>query len=234
MDSEEERGMSSRLYNNLVKIAFISALGNWLGDTILYPIDTISTRLKASKYVNHNPITFTISTIKNDGFKLFRGVQLTFPAAFIPTFCYVTVYDYGMKKIEHILHKYTDNKATKLFFPFFVSSFAEFLCLFPYLPVDTVRTRVQVQLKLCRWTILTTNINRFLGDSNKFNRNKVSLDSINPPKFILYVKPFTPLFNFRVSNLSDTWLALLMYGCSSTLYFRQQLLLLFLTPCKFL
>ena len=138
------------LYYKLVKIAFISALGNWIGDTILYPVDTISTRLKASKYVNHNPITFTISSIKNDRFKLFKGVQLSFPAAFIPTFCYVTIYDYGMKVIENILHKYTDNKAAKLFFPFFVSSFAEFLCLFPYLPVDTVRTRVQVLLTLFR------------------------------------------------------------------------------------
>ena len=127
-----------------MKIALISALGNWIGDTILYPVDTISTRLKASKYVNHNPIQFIISSIKNDGLKLFKGVQLSFPAAFIPTFCYVAVYDYGMKVVENILHKYTDSKTAKLYFPFFVSSVAEFFCLFPYLPVDTVRTRIQV------------------------------------------------------------------------------------------
>lgn len=84
----------------VVTIALISALGNWFGDTVLYPVDTISTRLKASKYVNHNPITFTITTIRNDKFKLFRGVQLTFPAAFIPTFIYVAIYDRGMKYVE--------------------------------------------------------------------------------------------------------------------------------------
>lgn len=88
---------------NKVKIALISALGNWIGDTILYPVDTISTRLKASKYVNHNPISFTISAIKNDRLKLFKGVQLSFPAAFIPTFCYVAIYDYGMKLVGHVI-----------------------------------------------------------------------------------------------------------------------------------
>lgn len=30
-----------------VKVALISALGNWAGDAFLYPLETISTRLKA-------------------------------------------------------------------------------------------------------------------------------------------------------------------------------------------
>jgi hypothetical protein len=81
----------------------ISALGSWLGDAFLYPLETISTRLKANKYVNHNPITFAWATIKNDKFKLFRGVQLSFPAAFIPTFVYVAAYDWGMKTVAEII-----------------------------------------------------------------------------------------------------------------------------------
>ena len=129
-----------------VKIALISALGNWIGDTILYPIDAISTRLKASKFVNHNPITFAITTIKNDKLKLFKGVQLSFPAAFIPTFCYVSVYDWGMKTVSNVIEKYKYHESTKLIFPFFVSSIAEIICLVFYLPVDTVRTRVQVKI----------------------------------------------------------------------------------------
>jgi hypothetical protein len=46
-----------------VKIALISALGNWIGDTILFPLDTISTRLKASKYTNQSPLNFAVSEI---------------------------------------------------------------------------------------------------------------------------------------------------------------------------
>lgn len=137
------------LYNS-VQIAFISACGNWLGDTLLYPVDTISTRLKASKYVSHNPITFALTSIKNDGLKLFRGVQLTFPAAFIPTFLYVAVYDQGYKKISKLVDEHFEDKRWKLIFPFFVSSFAEFICLIPYLPVDTVRTRIQVRIARTR------------------------------------------------------------------------------------
>ena len=133
------------MYNEVI-IGLISACGNWIGDTILFPIDTISTRLKASKYVNHNPVTFVITSIKNQRMKLFKGVQLSFPAAFIPTFIYVTVYDQGFKRISQFVDQHFENKKWKLVFPFFVSSFAEFLCLLPYLPVDTVRTRVQVPI----------------------------------------------------------------------------------------
>lgn len=72
----------------------------------MYPLETISTRLKASKFVHHNPITFAIATIKNDRLKLFRGVQLSFPAGFIPTFVYVSVYDWGMKTMSRVVDKY--------------------------------------------------------------------------------------------------------------------------------
>jgi len=58
----------------------------------------------------------------------------------------VTVYDWGMKTIAHIIEKYNYHKSTKLIFPFFVSSIAEGICLLLYLPIDTVRTRVQVNI----------------------------------------------------------------------------------------
>lgn len=76
--------------------------------------------------------------------KLFRGVQLTFHAAFIPSLLYLSVYDYGMKKVSYYVHKYTNHDSIKLVFPFFVSSIAQLTTLFLYLPVDTVRTRIQV------------------------------------------------------------------------------------------
>jgi hypothetical protein len=50
--------------SKIVKTALISACGHWLGDSILYPLDTISTRLKASKHENHNPFIFSYHTIK--------------------------------------------------------------------------------------------------------------------------------------------------------------------------
>jgi hypothetical protein len=50
---------------NKVKVAFFSAIANWIGDLILYPLDTVSTRLKANKYANYNPFTYLYSSIKN-------------------------------------------------------------------------------------------------------------------------------------------------------------------------
>jgi hypothetical protein len=129
---------------NKVKIAFVSSIGNWLGDTILFPLDTISTRLKASKYANHHPIYFAISTIQSEKLKLFKGVQLTFPATFIPSLLYLTVYDECMNLVSAYIHKHTHHESLKLIFPFFVSSLSQILTLVPYLPVDTVRTRIQV------------------------------------------------------------------------------------------
>lgn len=127
-----------------MKIAFVSSLGNWLGDTIMFPIDTISTRLKASKHANHHPVNFALSAIQADKLKLFKGVQLTFPATFIPSLLYLTVYDECMNLVADYVHKYSNKESLRLIFPFFVSSFAQVLTLIPYLPVDTVRTRIQV------------------------------------------------------------------------------------------
>jgi hypothetical protein len=45
-------------YYDKDKVASISAFGNWLGDAILYPIDTISTRLKSSKKQTVSTINF--------------------------------------------------------------------------------------------------------------------------------------------------------------------------------
>lgn len=53
-----------------------------------------------------------------------------------------------MNKMSRIVDKYTDRKEVKLIFPFFISTFAEFVCLWPYLPADTVRTRIQVPFDL--------------------------------------------------------------------------------------
>jgi hypothetical protein len=111
----------NQIYNK-DKVASISALGNWVGDAILYPLDTISTRLKSTKKQTLSTIKYVKDTILTDKFKLFRGVQLTFPSSFLPTFAYVFFYDYGMKKVSQQLSKHHYKDSTKLFFTFFVSA----------------------------------------------------------------------------------------------------------------
>jgi len=79
------------------KIAFITGFGNWIGDIILYPLDTISTRLKGNKHIYHNPFTFIKNTVKKDGLNLYRGFSLTFAASFVPTAIYIYAYEKGMR-----------------------------------------------------------------------------------------------------------------------------------------
>lgn len=76
-----------------MKISFFTSLASWAADLFLYPLETISTRLKANKYIYHNPIYYAIKCIQTDGLKLYRGVQLSFPAAFVPCFIYFCIYE---------------------------------------------------------------------------------------------------------------------------------------------
>jgi hypothetical protein len=81
-----------------VFVATLSALGNWAGDMILYPLDTISTRLKANKYISHDIIPFIRNSVQQDGMQLYRGIlRLSFPSTFIPIGMYVFAY-------EHLIH----------------------------------------------------------------------------------------------------------------------------------
>lgn len=89
-----------------MKVSFFTALASWTGDLLLYPLGTISTRLKANKYIYHNPIYYAIKSVKNDGFKLYKGIQLSLPGSFVPAFLYFYIYEWGMRKVQYLIEKY--------------------------------------------------------------------------------------------------------------------------------
>lgn len=91
-------------------MAFLSALANWTGDLLLYPLDVVSTRLKANKFAQYNPFTYLYNSIKNEGRSLYRGIALSFPATFIPSVIYITIYDSLMNKMSKLVDKYSDKK----------------------------------------------------------------------------------------------------------------------------
>jgi hypothetical protein len=110
--------------------ALASGFFSWLGDLILYPIDTISTRLKGSRTnIKTGTTRFIVDTIKREGKSLYRGVSLTFPHSFAPTIVYVYIYENVMRASSHIVDRLTDHKEIKLIFPFFASSIAEMAAL---------------------------------------------------------------------------------------------------------
>lgn len=73
--------------------SFASGFFSWLGDLILYPIDTISTRLKGSRTPPKlGTIRFIWESLRREGRGLYRGVSLTLPHSFVPTILYVYIY----------------------------------------------------------------------------------------------------------------------------------------------
>lgn len=112
---------------------------------LLYPIDTVSTRLKGSKQkLNVSTTRYLWETMKREKLGLYRGFVLTVPHSFLPTALYVYIYENLMHKTSEFVDKYTSHKSLKLVFPFFISAFAEIFALVLELPFDTVRTRIQV------------------------------------------------------------------------------------------
>jgi hypothetical protein len=113
------------LYLNKAITSFASGFFSWLGDLILYPIDTISTRLKGSRTnIKTGTMRFIMDSIKRERMGLYRGVSLTFPHSFVPTILYVYIYENLMRVSSQIVDRLTDHKAMKLIFPFFASSIA--------------------------------------------------------------------------------------------------------------
>ena len=122
-----------------------SALFSWLADVLLYPIDTVSTRLKGSKTKPLvSTFTFIRESIRKERFKLYKGVGLTFPHSFMPTAIYIYIYEHLLHYSYDLVDKWTRFKEIKFIFPFFMSAIAEISAMIFELPFDTVRTRIQV------------------------------------------------------------------------------------------
>lgn len=88
-----------------------SGLFSWIADLLLYPVDTVATRLKGNK---NKPLvstmTFLKESIKKDGRGLYRGVVLTFPHSFVPTVLYVYIYEKMLNYTNKMVDKYTSHK----------------------------------------------------------------------------------------------------------------------------
>ncbi|EAR83138.1 carrier protein (macronuclear) [Tetrahymena thermophila SB210] len=133
---------------NPLKLAACSSLGYWIADMIMYPLDTISTKIKAHTAEFLSFKQGYKQVIKGEGFKgVFRGFSTTFPCSFVPSLLYFSSYEtmnkYGMSLIKKVQNE-NISTALKICMPLLTSSLAEIVCLIPYMPFDVVRTRLQV------------------------------------------------------------------------------------------
>lgn len=76
-------------------VAFYSGLASVFGDVLVYPLDTIGTRIKANtdKFLDLKSGYKMI--VNKEGIKgLYRGISTTFAGAFVPYATYFFVYEW--------------------------------------------------------------------------------------------------------------------------------------------
>lgn len=134
------------------KLALISSFGAWIADMLLYPIDTIATRIRANKHQFQSFRSECEFIMKNESFKsLYRGFSTTIYCSFIPGLAYFSLYEtmnkYGKELCKSATEKHQSFANIKYFLPLFTSPAAELVSLLVYLPFDIVRTRLQVNMR---------------------------------------------------------------------------------------
>jgi len=130
-------------------LALFSAFGCWFADMLVYPFDTIATRIKANKKIFRS-FNQELSYIfkKEDVRSLYRGFSSTFSCAFVPSIVYFLVYE-NLNKCakEYLKTSHPETGKLKYMLPLVTGPFSEMISLLIYLPFDIVRTRLQVNFK---------------------------------------------------------------------------------------
>ncbi|EGR31852.1 mitochondrial carrier protein, putative [Ichthyophthirius multifiliis] len=133
---------------NPYKVALFSALGSLAAEMLLYPLDTICTKIVSNtkQYLTlkqgYNMI------VSKEGVKgLYRGFSTIVHCSFTPSIIYFFSYEkmnkYCLKRINQIQNEKMKTLC-KQTMPLITSSIAEILCFIPYMPFDVVRNRLQI------------------------------------------------------------------------------------------
>lgn len=122
---------------------------------LIYPLDTISTNIKAhtEKFLSFNEGYQHV--VKKNGIKgLFRGFPTTLPGSLVPGVIYFSSYEslntLGKKVVSKFEKQKTKDGLT-LMLPLLTSSLAQMISLIPYIPFDLVRVRMQLNNEQFRY-----------------------------------------------------------------------------------
>lgn len=140
----DKSALSSRSpFTGTLIVATGSSLANYTAAMLCYPLDTINTWIKLS---DRGACVKTIirNHIRKDGYRvLFKGGGTTFLQTFVPAFSYFFLYEslnrYGKKLLDRFeMQKYS------MFLPGVTAGISEASSLLISVPIDTVRTRMQM------------------------------------------------------------------------------------------
>jgi hypothetical protein len=131
----------------LKRTLLASGLAGCIARLLLYPIDTIKTKVQVSSAsVNVKPgksLRTALETVQKEGFiGIYRGLTFSILGT-VPGFCtYMVVYRYAKKRLESAFPSY--KTATYLSAGLTAEAVS---CLF-FLPVDVIKERIQAQSNL--------------------------------------------------------------------------------------
>ncbi len=141
------------------KLAVLVASLNLFSDLLLYPLDTIATRLKTYK----TQVSFLQEfrkIIKCEGLQsLYRGVQTSFPTSFVPSLVYFFLYE-NMNKIGKKYLWENGFKDKTYLLPMITATAAETGSLAFLLPFDIVRTRLQMNSVQYRYSSILDGLTK--------------------------------------------------------------------------
>lgn len=146
------------------KLSFFSSLGFWLADMLLYPFDTLATRIKANKSQLSSLYQEIRHIISHENPRnLYRGFSSTFPCSFVSNIIYFMLYE----NLNKALKPHCQQTALTCL-PLLTSSFSELFALIFYLPFDIVRTRLQVNFKEYSYSGLNSGIREIIANEGLF------------------------------------------------------------------
>ena len=133
---------NERTVIDMLKIPFIGGLATYVGDSISYPFETLTTMIKRQHF-QLSIGTEIINSYKQTGFRdLVRGFSTIFYSAFFTNFVYFGSYE----MINHSGYKFLKEREMKeytMILPTISSLFSEALSLLVFIPIDCIQTRMQ-------------------------------------------------------------------------------------------
>jgi len=124
-----------------VKLAMGSALGAFVGDSIVYPFDTMNTWVKLDSSISK--VKVVQNKISALGYRsLYGGINAQFGCIFLPETIYFFIYQYSNKRCRELVDLLEKPRLIP-FIPTITATFAEFVSLYALLPFDAMRVRLQ-------------------------------------------------------------------------------------------
>ena len=130
------------IYYYLVKLSLYCSTFSMCSDLLLYPLDTIETKIKANQKSFTTTRQCVSKIIRMEGIRgFYRGSNTIVFISFLPNIVSFWCYETFNRIFINLLNQ--KNKDLKYVLPFFTSALSELVVSFIYVPFDVIRTRLQ-------------------------------------------------------------------------------------------